>query len=322
MRSSIALPLALLLAGAATASPQQRVERMEVELEGPLALLRLSVGEAPSTTIAVELEAGERRSLVVPFLSGEAGPVARPHLDPGPEGGTARVIEESRSGPTAWDSLPWGLRRRPRPVVAPPPPSPGTARLFWVAAALLLVVGLRRRPAVSLACGAVAAAGIWILPAPEVPESAILVLETDRGSDRGLEVRGAIGTLPFPGVAPGWLRCTPPTAEAAIVGVERDGELRWSFHAPGARLHFARELPGAVERRLETLIFSRVWARDPGGGWHFRESWEPAAGHDAPGPGSPPPPPGWLASGLPQGIPVQLGEAVDRLGQPVWVRSF
>ena len=319
--SSIAIPLALLLllAGAPEASPQQRVELVEVELEGPLAELRLLLDEASTTTIALELEAGERRSLVVPFLSGEAGPAALPHLDPGSGAGTARVIEGARSAPGEWDSLPWGLRRRPRPVVAPTPPAPGSARLFWVAAALLLVVGLRRRPAASLACGAAAAAGIWILPAPEAPESAVLVLETDRGSGRGLEVRGAIGTLPLPEVAPGWLRCTPPTAEAAIVGIERDGELRWSFHAPGARLHFARELPSTAETRLETLTFSRVWVRDPGGEWRFREQWEPAAGLDLE---DPPAPPGWLVSGLPQGIAVQLGEGVDRGGGTVWVRSF
>lgn len=319
------LAVGLLLAGAVLAQSPRELGWIDLELAGPLTSVRLSSGDG-ETTARVALEAGERRTLAVPFLAGAGRDLGGPRVDEvrAPAGvtpGVARLLEGTRRDPSPWEGLPFGLRRRPAPTVAPVVATPGAARLLCVVVALLLVVGARRRPVWALACGAVAAGSIWLLPAPERESATVRVLEGDLASAVGLEVRGGIETLELPWTAPGWVRCTPQGSAVTILGEEREGVVRWSVLAPGARPYLVRRIE-APESRLEGFAFPRFWVRDPDGGWRFRSGWAPRDGLGFEGAADAPPPPGWLCSALPQGILVQIGEGVDPRGETVWFRAF
>lgn len=313
-----------LLLSCASALAQQPVTTVEVELQGPLHEVRLEAGHA-ATHIELELDDGESRRLLVPVEVHESQGSHRPSVDVGPE--CARVLGET-APPRRWRELPLGLQSRALPSLARKSQQLGPVRWFWLAAAGLLVFASRRRPARALLVGGVAAAGVFLLPAPVARDSTVVVLEGVASGEGGgaetrwLEVRGARDVLDLAVGGDFWVRALPRDDDFHLGLLEVDGELRWRACAPGARAFAFRELERGpsltrAENQLEDL--DRVWLREPGAGWTSREPWAKGAalppGLASGGPALP----GWLAAALPQGVSVLIARSNSPEGTR-WVR--
>jgi hypothetical protein len=317
----------VLLAGSspvasACAEPQESLGRVGVELGGPREELRLSAGGV-ETLLHVSVEAGERRLLEVPFIAraGADLPAPVPHLLGTPPPADAELLPATVELPAAWTALPGGLRSRALPPVEQPLPVAGALRLAWLAASLLLVLALRRRPPAALFLGLVAGLGSFVLPLPHVPAIQVRVLEGDADSGRWLEVTGAEARLELPREFLGWVRRLPQVGEARLEVREEAGRLRSTFLAPGARVYALREreLHGPTRSDPGTTGFRRVWVRDAGGAWSAHGAWRSPAPLPPAG-DQPEAPPGWLAAGLPQGRVVLVGELVGDDDDEGWLR--
>lgn len=319
---SVALLFAVLGLAPIGAGAQEALGSVSVELGGPRSVSILSAG-GPRTRIEVEVGAAELRRLEVPV----AGPTRPGDVRPtprfeDPEGNEAPLLDEaSVTWGEPWASLPHGLRTRALPPVGRVLPEAGPLSLAVLAAAVLLAVGLRRRPPVALLFGTGAAACLFVLPAPEAEAVAVRVLEGDARDGRWLEVRGAQGRLELPVGRLGWLRRSPPAADAHLRVHEEGGSPRWSWVAPGARVYALTETGRPVPTRVDpgAVGFRRAWTRSAAGAWSAHGPWPPGSALPAPSEAGGPPP-GWLAAGLPQGLGTLVGELDDPAGDPAWLR--
>jgi len=295
----------------------ERLLRGRVELVGPLEGATLTLGRSGSTELTAHLLAGESRRVVLPFpgrpLDGEP-----PVITSRPESG--RVTFLGWEGPAEWTPAFSRLSRRTRPPVGDSALRAGWPALALVGAAAFLVLSARRRPRVALGLGLAAALVVALAEraGPDPTPSRVRVLESD-GRD-WLLVEGAAASLACPSTSTLSLECAP-TGAPLVWGVEvkRDG-VNWEARSPGGRLwRLGRLDPGG--RHLSGAAntwgtLEQVFTRSTSGTWTDRGAW--TLGDPLPQPvpthGVGPAPPGWLASGLPQGREVLVG----RLASGTW----
>jgi hypothetical protein len=300
-----------------------RARLAQIEVIGPLRDLELSVGAAGTTRVAGELLAGERQRLVVPVPVRSSSPHDPPPRIswPASEGveeaglgrGSARFLGWG-ARPSAVEELPAGLLARPRPPVESDPVRLPLATLALLPGAFVLALAIRRRrvPSILVSLGS---AGLVLVLAgrrgetSEVGPRETWILELARGSAVGLEVRTSFGraTLEAHALAETALVTDPEDARVVWDGSFQAGAA-WTARAPRAIFHTLRAVPSAAfdfapdANRVGPLAQS--WVRD-GGAWTARGPWR--LGERLPAPREGPPPPGWLAAGLPQGVGVLLG---------------
>ena len=303
--------------------PQVSLRTVEIQLEGPTQGLELGPEAFPSR-IDVELAAGERRRVRVPFVQ----PLAQESL------AAPRLLSATPSpaaldgvrAPGSYEDLPLALRLRSLPPVESRLPRPLPIHVAWLGAALLLVLALRRRPVAAALAGAGAALVLLVLPAsPDGRGGAtnlVRVLEGDGDSGRWLEVRGALDRLELGADERGWLEHRPADRAAQLRTTAERGALRTEVVAAGATIHLRHERVAPVRPTREGsggYRFRRVWVREPGAGWEARGVWS----GDLPLPSprsSGGDPPGWLAAGLPQGVTILVGELEAPEGERSWLR--
>jgi len=294
----------------------------EVEVVGPVRDLVISLGQSGETRLEGVLLAGERVRLRVPLAArGEGEPVVVPRLtwpaeDPGEPGGSARFLGWSAEG-SPLDRLPPGIRSRPRPPVGPPSTSLPPAALALLPACFLLAVYARERRAVSLLVSLAGAALVLALSRARDPASAgATVIELARGSDLALEVRASFAAASvdealLPSTA---LEVEPEGARVVWTGSFHPG-VAWRARSPGCAMYLL-QAHDAGEKRFP---LAEAWVRDEGE-WTSRGAWSMESPLPPPRPG--PPPPGWLSSGLPQGVSVLLGRIETGVGGrgEAWIR--
>lgn len=309
-----------LLLAAAWSAPQQTLCSVELELDGPTVGVELGPASLPSR-VQVALVAGERRRVRVPFIR----PLAQEGLA-APQVLSGALDSDALEGvrvPGRFEDLPMALRLRSLPPIESRLPRPLPIHMAWLGAALLVVLGLRRRPAAALLAGAGAGLLLLVLPAGAGGgPSFVRVLEGDGESGRWLEVRGAADRLELGAQERGWLEVQPADRPAELRTREERGALRSEIVALGATVHLRRERVAPVRPTRDGsggYRFLRVWLREPGAGWQERGAWS----GDGPLPPARPEggdPPGWLAAGLPQGVPILVGELESLEGEPSWLR--
>lgn len=300
-----------------------------VVLAGPLEHAALTTEDGSRTCIDGVLRAGERRVLRAPFAAGRTSPAREPQVVDGGAGVVFESWEPDSPGPLA--ALPGALRARVRPPVAAGEvrvPLPVWAILvgaFWAG------LGLRRKPYVALVVGLAGALGTsWLLARLARPTGApVRVLEGLASGVPWLRVDAGTGELRL---SEGSERLETEPAWAPLefaVTLGGDAGERVSARAPeGTALYALAALePGerAFEARGNTWgALVESWVRSPSGEWSAHGRW--ARGTPLPAPAAAgTAPPGWLASGLPQGTGVLIGRlAPGSFGEgdgPTWVRS-
>lgn len=302
---------------------QDPIGAVEVELEGPTPVLELSAG-FERTELCLELQGGESRRVLVPFLSrsnlGEDW--AKPRLAEGTSARTAHLIPGSVEPPPAWSSLPISLKSRGLPHLPQVRPRAGELHLAWLVGSLLLVLGLRRRPWRAAGLGVAAALTVFWLPNPPLEAPVVRVLEGDGATGRWIEVVGGRERLELARHDVGWLRHLPQGAHRHLEVAEVAGETRWAACAEGARLFYMSEIVAPRQPNSAGTAghrFAEVWTRYAGGAWVARGPWH----GDVPLPESSAAragPPGWLISGLPQGVSILAARFEAREGESGWLR--
>jgi hypothetical protein len=318
----VVLLCAALFAGALNGSAQDACFTVPIELQGPIENVRFEALGVQSV-VRVELAAGETRTLTLPFGGGSvaglepsaAAAALQVHAHP-PEG-TAKVRSREASGP---GSVSRGLGRRGRPPVAPSRPLPDRARWLTLIAGAVVLVGVRKRPFVCVATGAVTAALMLVLPAAPLGGRSMVGIDGDAARGRWLEVRSANERLELAARPGGWFEVRGIPAGEWIV----DAEDRWVLSAAGGEVHSLREstavpLDPTTGRPIHAL--RELWTRTADGRWTALRDWRP--GEDFPPPAatgsSATGPAGWLAAGLPQGVNVLVATPVGPAA-PDWLR--
>ncbi len=312
------------------ALPPERSSRAwlaEVALEGPLGGVVLDMGASGETRLVGALVAGETRRLVVPLPARTAGERFTPSIHIAPladwtaaEQGAARFVRWLEPEDAGIESLPPGLRARARPPVARAVVRASVAALLALAALGVTTLGLAERGRAALLAALVGSAAItWLAPvrASEY-EAHVALVEADSQSVAWLAVEAAPDRLD---VAPPIDRLTievwPPGARLVWrvpLGVEpvldvsgHDVRLyRLSVFDPGA------ERIDRSQNRFAPI--TQAWVREAGewrshGAWPLGQPLPAPLERDADGP------PGWLASGLPQG-PAILIARIDPQRSP------
>jgi hypothetical protein len=305
------------------APAQNRAFWAEFALAGPLEGVSFEVGSAGTLHIDGALLAGEERRLVLPLPARSAAERVEPRVviaerDPTLRGG-ARFVGW-RDEPSALAKLPLGLRARASPALAAHGPIVPLSALALLAASAAIAVALRKRALLALGCALLAAVLLTLtVAAPSADGHARLcVIDGDvasawwRISEAGygrVELRGAPGEFEL---------AVEPAGVGLTFRASLDGALE--ARAPGAKLVVTRalELEPSRSSRIQNGLasFAEVWVREAGA-WTFRGSWSTGAALADARPG--PDPPGWLASGLPQGIPIVLArEALGAGTRTYW----
>lgn len=316
-----------LLALAALAAAQSRVAFARCELAGPMREPELSLRDNSPTRLRGELLAGERVERVLPVVVGAASARGEPRWrwsgDPEHQG-RARFLGWSAGADEAWEALPLGLRSRPRPPAEPAHRAPPLALGCVLAGLALASAALARRKARLAALPSLAACALaWWIAGAGRPESApeCRVLDGDAPSGVWLELSAGWERLSIPAGTPGFVLLSRPEEAGLELETElaRDGAT--TIRARGAELWCVRapaEEPGELSESGQSLgELDQVWWRAEGE-WSYRGAWARGAALPAPRPG--PPPPGWLANGLPQGPRVCLAHQTAAGGR--WIRQL
>lgn len=305
--------------------PQRAVRVADVELRGPLDGATLALPGGGETRLEGRLAEGERRTLAAPVLLPRgAADAGASEIEAAPGG--VRVLRWS-GAPSweAWTALPAGLRLRSRPPAGAAVRAPSAAVLLALAAGATLATALRRRPLGALAAGLASTAAAILAPLASVGPGAVRVLEGDGASGRWIAVDAAAGELELGERRPLALFTEPEDAALALAVSLADGGR--VARAPGAGLTRVEALePGP--RRLAADgnrwgSFAVCWVRDVSGTWTWRGPWPLGRPLPPAAPGEPPP--GWLASSLPQGVPVLVARLEGGFGAappstPTWLR--
>lgn len=304
---------------------ENRARVGEVEVVGPVHELVISLGQSGETRLEGGLLAGERVRLRMPLAArGEGDPEVVPRMswlaeDPGAPGGSARFLGWSVDGAeeSPLDRLPPGILSRPRPPVGPPSTSLPLAALALLPACFLLAVLARERRAASILVSLAGAALVLALSrARDSASAGATVLELAEGSDLALEIRASFSTasleaaeLPFSA-----LEVEPEGARVVWTGSFEPGT-PWRVRSPGCTLYVLRAHDAGDHR----FPLAETWIREDGE-WTARGAWSMGSPVPSPRPG--PPPPGWLSSGLPQGVSVLLGRLETGARGPgeAWIR--
>ena len=347
--------LLLSVTGFVAVAGERGFSAVPIELEGPLERVLLRGRLPVATEVRVSVPEGGRRRILVPLAGGSMSPVGeqlRPRvelIEPAvPEGGRVRIesaladVDETR-----WTELPIGLRLRSRPPLSSkglaPWASYGTVPGALLLATLLAFAGWRRRSArAALASVSLAVVLAIVLPlgpqASSREEVASVVLERAEDEDLWLRVWGGEGEVTF-AVDPARPEQVPLRVESEPEGVPlrwtvgdgMEGAVTWSAHAPGARIHVVQPFapPGLLQPTSNEFgELAMTWFRSASGAWRSAGPWR--VGDPAPRTassrvegteGGTSAPPGWLASGLPQGVSILLARVAEEPGQPeTWLR--
>ena len=325
-----ALALVAALVPALVTAPRQQGDRnrlwlVEVELRGPCESVRLDCGPDGETRLAGPFSGAEERRLrlAVPVRAplGAAGlaalPLPRAELVPADAAGTVRVVGWSVEQPAERLARVAGAGfEGARPPVSSSPPRAHAPELLLVLASGALLARLRRRP---LACASLALAlalAVFALARSRTGASpTVRVVAWEAGDSSAVEVRARAGELELPCDA---LEATPDgtplVLELARAGTE--GVAR----APAGRLFaFASAaVPALTAARNDGDALAEVWTRGAGGEWRAHGPWPAGTPLGAATVEAGADPPGWLASGLPPGLPALLG----RTAGGVWLRCL
>jgi hypothetical protein len=329
MRVSCALVLAAACPLLAAAGSQSRIALADVEIAGPFDGATLDAGAAGRTQITGHLLEGETRIVRVPVpvragslrvpprihVAGETGA-----LDA--ESGRAKFVgwRDDGSADLAWPAV---LRARSRPPLEWTAPRPGGAALAVLAAGFVLGLSLLRRPIaallVSIACAACACA-VGVRTDERAAERTT-VYEGAADADAWLEVDAERERMVLAASAPAHVESEPADARI-LCDVALDDADKWTLRAARAVLYrYAPLAPGArsispAANRWADL--AEVWTRDAGE-WSARGAW--AIGSPLPAAIRGPPPPGWLAAGLPQGTDILVARSRESTDiEPVYLR--
>ena len=316
----------LALGCAASGHAQSRLAYARYELAGPMSAAELGFAPGSRTKLSGELLAGERVERVLPVVVDEFGARGEPHWswqgDPENQG-RARFLGWDRSAEEQWGKLPPGLQLRSRPPVLPADARPPAALFLLLAGCALGSVVLARKRAVLAALPALAGCALaWLLAHPasgaRVPW---LVLEGAGMRSPWVEQRADWETLELPSeCGPVLLASEPPRASIALAtSLSAPGPI--TLQARGAALFASRALdpgPGSLDSGSQDCAptLEQVWWREAGE-WSYRPNW--AKGQPLPPAQPGGPPPGWLATGLPQGPRVCIAGTTGR--SPRWFRD-
>lgn len=314
-------------------SAQNRAHWANVKLEGPLSKVVLDLGLAGSTRIAGELLAGETRSMRVPLparsLSERVEPrirtgagEPRSDLDPLARGSVRFIGYEPFVG-NRLDAIPASLRARARPAILGASVATSRATPFLLLAWLVIVLALRRRPALAILAASILSAALRIVvTAPDAGASSnVRVVDADVESDAWLQVDAALGSIVVPAEIEAFqLDVEPPGAPIVWhVALGQGAELR--AESRGARLFLATVLevaPARVTRAANHhAALDDSWLRVEGAWTHVGRWDQDAPLPSAAGEGAPP---GWLAAGLPQGVTILIGAVHAPGRRPSWIR--
>jgi hypothetical protein len=300
-----------------------RLRVAEIEITGPFEGATLDVPGAGRTRIEGQLLAGESRVLSVPVPSSSSGIRIEPRVHLDRDSGDLDV-QRGRLRLRAWASdardemleLTPALRSRPRPPVASAAPEPGAGALALLAASFVVGLALGRRPLAALAFGAAAGACVFALgPRAENDARGIRIDEGDGASSVWLEVTAARDRIELVQSDTGVDLELDPNDARLDCRVALDAPT-WAISATRAtlvELHAFRVAEHALARDANRWRdLDETWLREEGS-WTSRGSWK--RGEPMPLATSADPPPGWLASGLPQGTTVVLGRLSTKPGE-------
>jgi len=317
----------------AAAGQQSRTRLARVELAGPLQGAELDYPDGSGASLALELVAGERRTLVVPLAAPTSAPDAAPEIVVGGEGEVrfaGWVQSDVELLESQWRRLSPALRGRPRPAALGDPgrSGPSVAALLLTCAGFTLVLRLRRQGLVALGVGALAAAVAYGAAARPASRGEVLrLLEGDGVGGGWLEVRVGRERLTVASAEAAWVETRPARAALRARVDEAPAGLRWTFMAPRATVvHVglpalaSDTLMRAGPNRLAAL--DPVWVREADGAWARHGAWDLGAAlpEALPGPGEPP---GWLNPALPLGTGILVARdasAPQAPGEQTWVR--
>jgi len=281
-----------------------------------------------TTEVTANLLAGESREVLLP-LPGQPLDGAPPVISVRPEAG--RVTFLGWESPAPWTPAFTRLARRTRPPVGESALRAGWTALALLGAAALLVLSVRRRPRLALGLGLLAALGVAAAEGAARDPSHVRLRVLEADGDNWLLVEGAAGSLECPPLGTLSLECSPPGAPLEWRVELRGDGARWEARLPAGRLwRLGRLDPGVRRLRGKANAWGtlqRTFTRSASGTWADRGVWEFGAPLPAPVAGVGEAPPGWLASGLPQGREVLVGRLAPGAGAAgegvqasVWVR--
>lgn len=302
------LALAFLASGA-VAFDQARLA--EIELKGPLQNVVVHAAGGGRTRIEGDLAAGETRVLTVPIAQPD-GTSSAPaitfdaELDPARANGSARFVRwRERAG--ALSKLGPGVRARARPALAETVVAISSAAPLVLLGAAIVVVSVRRRPWIALGVALAAAAALFPLvkaPARDL-EASVTLVDGDAQAAVWRRVDAAFDTLALPAEDLDLALETDPAGVAVEWHVPLDRTQPVRVRSPRTRLFALRGIEvgdGVLGRaRNGYAAFDDAWLREDGV-WKHVGPWD--LGAPLPVLGTEGMPPAWLASGLPQGVPV------------------
>jgi len=308
-------------------SRESRLWLARFELVGPCEGLRVDLAEAGATELRLALLAGEARRLELPLPAraalGEASLAALPApVATALGGGTARFLGWADEQPAArLGELSPALLARARPV----PGGPGGVGGGGVASGwpelLLLVlaapVTLRflRRPRAALGIGLAAALVVALVARLSHPAAEARVEVLEGGADLLTWVRVEAGrSVLGPERSAARLEVEPLGARVELL-VDEAGVRAAS---PGALLWAWIPLPRPADAPPYRAL-ALGWYRAADGSSRPFGPWPAGAAAPDPAGEGTPAPPGWLASGLPQGTGVLLGRQ-QGAGEPRYLR--
>jgi len=316
-------------------SAGQRLRWARIEVDGPLASVRLDATPAGVVELTGPLSEGEHRVIEVPVpVSPQSANAARPpELEVVGGSGRARFAAwlgndaaSSVAGALAWPAVPGSFGAVPLPV------------LMLLAGAFLVGLALRRRPAACALLALVSSGLVTLLMIGAEPSSPSLrLLELGAAGDPGWHVIDATrDACRAPIERPFELVVLPANVPLGVrMPMDFDAQPSARFEARGATLYLKRPLaagPHALTRGMNRWgRLDATWVRAADGAWTARGAWE--LGRPLPEPIEEPLdgglPPGHLNPALPQGIEILIGRLAPEAfrgprdgPQQAWVRIY
>ena len=331
------LPVALSAEEPVEATPRIAI----VEVTGPTEGGRLQCGGSQAR-LALALASGERRRLEVPFSYIDEGQAEIPAAVDWASGGLRFIEWQPTSRAADWARLPASLRRRSIPVPAGVRARPSPTGWSLLVLGFVLAYLFRNRPALAAILGlGVAGCLLGLDVVEQVGSDEASVLEGDAQSGKWLRVSVRPGSLPVNLTRLLRLGALPEDVRLSWVGTgAANGKCSWTAEVarsrstpPNSRLisceQFFPSDPDSISAPVLPAVgappgmpLASTWLRAASGGALVSHGpWRRGQPLPAPRPDDPPPP-GWLAAGLPQGVGVLLGRVESQAGQDVWVRMI
>lgn len=277
-----------------------------VQLSGPLSEVVFRVGEEDVTRFVGTLAAGEEREVTLPFPMSASDRKAESHVS---GSGHAQIVEWT----AGFDYSLGRTSRRTRPPMASVRSRAPLASLLLIVAGLILAWGLRRRPRISVAAGAALALAAGVLAANSGETESVWeqVLEGDARFGSWISVETARGVIACGPDLPARVEIFPAgRASFWTANLDPAGTLSYRLEARSATLSLVYQAPPSEPELLREMnhlgALSETWIRAGAGGFVAHGPWDVGIGLP-PAQAGRSSPPGWLASGLPQGTPILLG---------------